>query len=79
MTTLQQAGMRGRSVVNLANGTGVVLAGLDIPLQQQDHNGLGQVAGGASLSHWWCVVKCVHVILAGTRISRLNKKVLIKV
>ena len=64
MTTLQQAGIRGHSIVNLANRARVILAGLDIPLQQLDHNSLGQVAGGASLSHWRCVVECLHVILA---------------
>lgn len=63
MTALQQPGIRGQSV-NLANRTRVVLAGLDIPLQQLDHNSLGQVAGGASLSHRGCVVECLHVILA---------------
>ena len=63
MTTLQWVGIRGQSVVNLANSAWVVLADLHISLQQQDHNSLGQVARGASLSHWWCVVKCLHVIL----------------
>ncbi len=86
MTTLQQAGIRGQSV-SLANGTRVVLAGLDIPLQQLDHNSLGKVAGGASLSHWGCVVEYLHVILAEAQMKNhlwqdyeMNfKKVLIEV
>lgn len=69
MATLQQAGVRGQRVGNLANRARVVLAGLDIPLQQLDHNSLGEVAGGASLSHWWCVVECLHVILAEAQIK----------
>lgn len=59
-TTLQQAG----SVVNLTDRARVVLAGLHIPSQQLDHDSLGQVARGASLSHWRCVVERLHVILA---------------
>lgn len=69
MIPLQQAGVRGQRVVNLADRTRVVLAGLDIPLQQLDHNSLCQVAGGASLSHWWCVVECLHVILEEAQIK----------
>lgn len=57
----KQAGIRGS--VNLTDRAWVVLAGLHIALQQLDHNSLGQVAGGASLSHWRCVVERFHVIL----------------
>lgn len=71
----QQACVRGQGVVNLANRTRVILAGLDIPLQQLDHDGLGQVAGGASLSHRWRVVECLHVILVeAERVSIENKR-----
>lgn len=52
-----------KKAYNLTNSARVILAGLNIPLQQLDHNSLGQVAGGASLSHWWCVVEFLHVIL----------------
>lgn len=71
----QQACVRGQGVVNLANRTRVVLAGLDIPLQQLDHDGLGQVAGGASLSRRRCVVECLHVVLVeAERVSIENKR-----
>lgn len=62
----RQAGLvsEGRRVINLANRTGVVLAGLDVSLQQLDHDGLGQVAGGASLPRRCRVVKGVHLMLA---------------
>lgn len=63
MTTLQRAGIRGQNIVNLTNRARVVLAGLDVPLQQLDHDGLGQIAGGASLSQCWCVVESLHIIL----------------
>lgn len=53
----------GRRVINLANRTRVVLAGLDVPLQQLDHDGLGQVAGRASLPRRRCVVKELHLVL----------------
>lgn len=51
-------------MVSLADGTGVVPAGLDVSLQQSDHDGLGQVAGGASLPRGWSVVEGLHVVLA---------------
>lgn len=54
----------GRGVINLANRAGVVFAGLDVPLQQLDHDGLGQVAGGASLARRRRVVKGLHLDLA---------------
>lgn len=63
----KQAGIRGQSAVNLTDRAWVVLAGLDIPLQQLDHNSFGQVAGGAPLSHWRCVVERFHVILGQTQ------------
>lgn len=68
-TLLQEAGVRGQRVVSLANSAWVILAGLDIPLQHLDHNSLSQVAGGASLSHWGCVVECLHVILVEGQIK----------
>lgn len=46
-----------QSVVNLTNRARLILAGLDIPLQQLDHNSLGQIAGRAPLSHRRCVVE----------------------
>lgn len=65
----QQAGLEseGRRDINLANRTRVVLAGLDVSLQKLDHDGLGQVAGGASLPGRRCVVKGLHLILVKRR------------
>lgn len=70
----RRAGVRGQGVVNLANRTRVVLAGLDIPLQQLDHDGLGQVAGGASLSRRRRVVECLHVVLVEAERVRIENK-----
>lgn len=72
-------GLGGQSAVNLTDRAWVVLARLDIPLQQLDHNSLSQVAGGAALSHWGCVVERFHVIL-GHRQQRYtrNKKFVYK-
>lgn len=65
-------GLGVKSIVNLANRARVVLAGLHIPLKQLDHDSLGQVAGGASLSHWWCVIERLHVVLAEAEIKRYS-------
>ena len=62
----------GVRVVNLADGAWVILAGLDIPLQQLDHNSLGEVAGGTSLSHWWNIIERLHVILPEAHIKIYN-------
>lgn len=61
---LQQAGVQGRGAADLADGAGIILAGLHIALQQLDHDGLGEVAGGASFPRGWGVVEGLHVFLA---------------
>lgn len=72
ITTLQQARIRGHRAVNLTDRARVVLAGLDISLQQQDHNSLRQVAGGASLSHRGSVIESFHVVLGQMHIVKLR-------
>lgn len=74
----RQAGLvsEDRRVINLANRTGVVLAGLDVSLQQLDHDGLGQVAGGASLPRRRCVVKGLHPILAKVEGEKRSRQTL---
>lgn len=70
MDPLQQADAKGQGSAHLANRARVILAGLDITCQQLDHNSLGEVAGGASFSHRWCVVERLHDILAKARYKR---------
>lgn len=51
----------------LANRAGVVPAGLDVPVQQLDEDGLGQVTGGAPLPRGLGVVEFLHADLRCTK------------